>query len=136
MSFTRGLLVVRMPQAFLPMFTLTSCVLCTKSSHVLNAPTHLQKSLESVGFIATLRCAKLVKLSTGYFEEIPRNFSLRLPFGPRLLHCWGTGLLNCRRRGLTWNFTKSQGKSPWALLEIFLGQLHGYSTGSACYWPK
>ena len=69
MSFTRELLIVRMPQASLAMFTMT-CVQCTTSSLVLNAPTHLQKSLESAGFIAfiaTLRCAKPVKLSTEYF---------------------------------------------------------------------
>ena len=39
----------------------------TTSSLFLNAPTHLPKSLESVGFIATLRCAKPVKLSRLYF---------------------------------------------------------------------
>ena len=78
MSFTRGLLVVRMPQASLAMFAMTSCVQCTIRSLVLKAPTHLRKSLQSVGFIATPRCAKPVKFSTGYFQEIPRNFSVRL----------------------------------------------------------
>ena len=78
MSFTRGLLVVRMPQASLAMFTMTSCVQCTTSSLVLNAPTHLRISLNSVGFIVTLRCAKSVKLTTKYCKEIPRTFSVRL----------------------------------------------------------
>ena len=77
MSFTRGLLVVRMPQASLAMFTMTSCVQCTTSSLVLNAPTHLRKSLKSFGLVATLRCAKSVKLTTTYFQEIPRTFSVR-----------------------------------------------------------
>ena len=76
-SFTRGLLVVRMPQASLAMFTMTSCVQCTTSSLVLNAPTHLRESLKSFGLIATLRCAKSVKLTTRYFQEIPRTFSVR-----------------------------------------------------------
>ena len=78
MSFTRGLLIVRMAQASLAMFAITSCVQCTIRSLVLKAPTHLRKSLESVGFIATPRRAKPVKLSTGYFQEIPRDFSVRL----------------------------------------------------------
>ena len=78
MSFTRRLLIVRMAQASLAMFAITSCVQCTIRSLVLKAPTHLRKSLESVGFIATPRRAKPVKLSTGYFQEIPRDFSVRL----------------------------------------------------------
>ena len=78
MSFTRGLLVVRMLQVSLVMFTVTSCVQCTTSSLILTAPTHLRKFLKSVGFIATLRCAKSVKLTTRYFQEIPRTFSVRL----------------------------------------------------------
>ena len=76
-SFTRGLLVVRMPQASLAMFTMTSCVQCTTSSLVLNAPTQLRESLKSFGLTATLRCAKSVKLTTRYFQEIPRTFSVR-----------------------------------------------------------
>ena len=78
MSFTRGLLIVRMPQASLAMFAMTSCVQCTICSLVLKTPTHLRKSLESVGFIATPRCVKPVKLSTEYFQEITRDFSVRL----------------------------------------------------------
>ena len=78
MSFTRGLLIVRMPQASLAMFAMTSCIQCTIRSPVLKAPTHLRKSLESVGFIATPRCAKPVKLSTKCFQEILRDFSVRL----------------------------------------------------------
>ena len=78
MSFTRGLLIVRMPQASLAMFAMTSCVQYMIRSLVLKAPTHLRKSLKSVGFIATPRCAKPVKLSTEYFQEIPRDFSVRL----------------------------------------------------------
>ena len=77
MSFTRGLLIVRMPQASLAMFTTTSCVQCTTSSLVLNAPTHLRKSLKSFGLIATVRCAKSVKSTTRYFQETPRAFSVR-----------------------------------------------------------
>ena len=77
MSFTRGLLVVRKPQASLAMFTMTSCVQCTTSSLDLNAPTHLRKFLKLFGLIATLRCAKVVKLITRYFQEIPRTFSVR-----------------------------------------------------------
>ena len=78
MSFTRGPLIVRMGQASLAMFAMTSCVQCAIRSLVLKAPTHLRKSLESVVFIATPRRAKPVKLSTGYFQEIPRDFSVRL----------------------------------------------------------
>ena len=74
MSFTRGLLAVRILQASLAMFTMTSCVQCTTSSLVLNAPKHLRKSLKSIGLIATLRCTKSVK----YFQEIPRTFSVML----------------------------------------------------------
>ena len=48
------------------------------SSLVLNAQTHLRKSLKSVGFIATLDCAKSVKLTIRYFQEIPRIFTERL----------------------------------------------------------
>ena len=76
-----------MPQASLVMFAMISRVQCTIRSLVLNAPTHLQKSLESVGFIATPRCARSVKLSTGYFQEIPRDFSVRLLESPTLLRC-------------------------------------------------
>ena len=47
------------------------------SSLVLNAPTQLRESLKSFGLIATLRCAKSVKLTTRYFQEIPRTFSVR-----------------------------------------------------------
>ena len=36
-----------------------------------------------------------------------------------LINCWGCGL-RCNRK-------EPHGKSPWAVLEIFLGQLHGYS---------
>ena len=36
-----------------------------------------------------------------------------------LINCWGCGL-KCNRK-------EPHGKSPWAVLEIFLGQLHGYS---------
>ena len=78
MSFTRGLLIARMAQASLAMFAITSCVQCTLRSLILKVPTHLRKSLESVGFIATPRCAKPVKLSTEYFQEIPQDFSVRL----------------------------------------------------------
>ena len=78
LSFTRGLLVVRIPQASLAMFTMTSCVQCTTSSLVLNAATHLRKSLQLVGFIATLHCVKPVRLFTEYFQEIPRTSSVRL----------------------------------------------------------
>ena len=69
MSCTRGLLIVRMAQASLAMFAMT--VQCTIRSLVLKAPTHLRKSLETVGFIATPRCARPVKLSTGFFREAP-----------------------------------------------------------------
>ena len=78
MNSTRGVFVVRMPQASLAMLTMTSCVQCTTSSLVLNAPTHLRKSLGSVGFIATLSCAKPVRFSMRYFQEIPRIFFVRL----------------------------------------------------------
>ena len=78
MSFTFGLFVVRMPPASFAMVTVTSCVQCTKSSLGLNSPTHLRKSLKSVGFIATLRCANSVKLTTRCFEEIPRTSSVLL----------------------------------------------------------
>ena len=78
MSFTRGLLIGRMAQASLAMFAITFCVQCTIRSLVLKAPMHLRISLESVGFIATPRRAKPVKLSTGYFQEIPRDFPVRL----------------------------------------------------------
>ena len=59
------------------MFTTTSCAQCTTSSLVLNAPTHLRNPLKSFGLIATLRCAKSVKLTTRYFQETPRAFSVR-----------------------------------------------------------
>ena len=135
MSLMRGLLTVRTPQASLAMFAMTSCVQCTIHSLLLHAPTHLHKSLESVGFIATPRCAKPVKLSTGYFQEIPRDFSVRLlaiassATPPRLLRCHAAKLSGC---GLNRIRKESHGKSPWVLLEIFLGQLHAYSAGRAC----
>ena len=99
MNFTRGLLIVQMAQASLARFAITSCVQCTIRSLVLKAPTHLRKSLESVEFIATPRRAKPVKLSTGYFQEIPRDFFVRLlglSCKPRLLQCSGAALLNHR----------------------------------------
>ena len=117
MSFTRGLLIVRMAQASLAMFAMTSCVQSTIRSLDLKAPTHLRKSLESVGFIATPRRAKPVKLSTGYFQEIPRDFSVRL----LAIVLWATPptVFRCRAakssgRGQKGNLKESHGKSPWA----------------------
>ena len=100
-----------MPQASLAMFAMTSCVQCTIHSLVLNAPTHLQKSLESVGFIATPRCARPVKLSTGYFQKIPRDFPVRI----LAIAFWATPptLLRCRSAKLSGASSKikSQGIS-------------------------
>ena len=82
MSFTRGrgLLIVRMPQASLTMFAMTSCFQCTIRSLVLNAPTHLQKSLESVGFIHGLlhRSGHSALKPVPFVKPIFRDFATSL----------------------------------------------------------